>query len=303
MAWPLIAVGAALMVGSAAGASAEEGGDVLNLTYPAPSQEEKLANDTLAQLATQLYEESGKVNPELYRDIFETLPETKMSDEARARLTKAYKEVNILADSKAMERAGMAFGKKIDDLVASGAMSATQGDTQKLQNEARVRAMMSTLSKRWQATEIADARKMWVGEQKSDAKTAGALAQVKAKNQYFMNAAIDQGLKYSLKRAGMMQDFTQKQMWANEKVLQEARQAEYDFWGKMIFPGQGGSTGSNWQNPNMNAGGGGGLYSQYSSNPGAVDSFYRSGYGSGMWNSSGAGWGSYSGGGLGGGYA
>lgn len=249
MAWPLIIAGVALMVGAGAGASSEEGGDILDLKYPDASSEEQLAANLQAELATKLYNESGKDDPEFYKKVFENLPETKMSPEARSRLTQAYKEVNLLADQKAMERASMAFGEKMDDMVSRGAMSATQADKQKAMNDARVRAMMATIYKKWQATEIADARKMWMGDQKSGAATVGSMANVKQKNQALMTQAIDAGLNYSLKTAMAKQSFAQQQMWANEKVLAESRQAEYDFWGKMLMPGQGGGGGSNWQSP------------------------------------------------------
>jgi hypothetical protein len=66
------------------------------------------------------------------------------------------------------------------------------------------------------------------------------------------NQTVDMGLKSALRRAGAIQDFDSKQMWSNEKVLQESRAAEYDFWGKMVFPGGGGGGGSKYQQQNQN---------------------------------------------------
>jgi hypothetical protein len=276
MAWPLIIVGAALMAGSGIGASQEENGDILNLGYPDASTEEQLASKNMLDLATKLYEDSNGSDPEFYKQVFEGLPENKMSAEDRQRLAKKYDEINILANQKAIAQAGQAFGENMDELVARGVMSPAQADKQKLQNEAKVRAMMSVLNKRWQATEISDARKMWVGDQRSGAQGVGVLANVRAKNQVMFNQVVDSGLRNSLKRAGAIQDFQSSQMWANEQVLQEARAAEYQFWGNMLMPGKMGQGGSTWQMP-----------AGAKASPGTGTSGgYMDSYGSGMYNSS-----------------
>lgn len=284
MAWPvLIIAGAAVMAGAGIGASQEEmegEGSILTKPYPSASTEEKLAADTLAELATKLYEDSNGKDPEFYKKVFEGLPETKMSDEARSRLAAKYKEVNLMADQKMMEQAGEAFGERMDSLVERGVMSPVQADKQKLQNEARIRSMMSILDKRWKATEIADARKMWVGDQRSSAQGVGVLGQVRAKNQALMNQAIDTGLKHAINKGQQTQYYQGQQMWANERVLQETRAAEFDFWGKMVFPGGGGgggggSGGSSISGPSNS----GGMYQTSFGSPGYTNSYYPASYG------------------------
>ncbi|MFH0959645.1 MAG: hypothetical protein V1897_13175 [Pseudomonadota bacterium] len=240
MAWPaLIIAGAVVMAGSGIGASHEEGGNLLQEHYPAPSTEEKLASDQLLQLATKLFDESQGQDPAFYKAVFEGLPQTKMDDAARGRLKAKYAEISRTADSAAMTEAGKAFGENIDSLVNRGAITPVMADKMKIQNQAQVRAMMSTLSKKWQATEIRDARNMWLGEQRSGARTVDVLADTRARNQSLLNQTIDFGLRSALKRAGAEQQYEGAQMTANERVLAETRAAEYDFWGKMVFPGGG----------------------------------------------------------------
>jgi hypothetical protein len=254
MAWPLIVVGAALMATSAAGQATEEGGDMLKKPYPEPSDQEKIASKQMLDLAQSLYEKSAGSDPEFYKRVFEGLPATKMSDADKSRLAKSYDEISATVNKNAIMTAGQAFGEDMDSLVARGAMSPVQADAQKMKNDARVKAMMSILDKRWQATQSADARSMWLGQQKVNAQGVGLLENVRSKNQSMLNQVIDTGLKHALSVAGQEQQYQTAQMNANEKVLMEKRAADYNFWGNFFLPGKMGSMGSqstSTQNQNM----------------------------------------------------
>jgi hypothetical protein len=270
----LIIVGAAMMVGAGLGANSEDEGDLLDIEHPyeEPTSTDKLASKALLDVATKLYKDSNGSDPEFYKKIFEGLPENKMGADDRQRLAQQYNEINILANQKAMEQAGQAFGEDIKDAVARGVYTPAQADKLKIKNEAEVRAMMSILNKRWQSTEIADARNMWLGDQKSKAGGVGLMANVRAKNQAMFNMTVDSGLRSALRRAGDEQDFQSKQMWANEKALQETRAAKYQFWTNMFFPGGGGGGGMKHEKPdeaNKNVLDSSGRGMRYSSNTGA----------------------------------
>lgn len=247
----LIIAGAAMVAASGVGVVTT---DADNMKEVESMSDEKIAARTLLDLATRLYKDSNGSDPEFYKRVFEGLPETKMGADDRQRLAKTYDEISLLANQKAIQQAGQAFGENMDDLVRRGVMTPAQADKQKLQNEARVRAMMSVLDKRWQATEIADARKMWVGDQGSTARGVGILAGVRQKNQMLMNSAIDGGLRNALRRAEIAQDIQTKQFWANEKNAIEANQAKWRFWTNFFLPGGGGGGGGGNQGYDMPAG-------------------------------------------------
>lgn len=197
MAWPLLA-GAGLALGGIFLGSNLDRPENISVDYPSPDPIEQEIVKLQLELAGRLRD---KVNdPQLMKDIYSLLPEDKMSEEDRMRFTQEYAKISEDATLAAMGEAGKAMGRDIDELVDKGILTEKQGNEQRIENEARIRAMMSVLQKRLDASRIGFARNAWLKEQKSNLNEASVIANVDQTNRNLLNETVQSGLGYFQKR-------------------------------------------------------------------------------------------------------
>uniref|UniRef100_A0A6H1ZJR0 Uncharacterized protein n=1 Tax=viral metagenome TaxID=1070528 RepID=A0A6H1ZJR0_9ZZZZ len=200
MGWSLIAAGAAIGLAGIFGGSKSKGATYIDIKYPEPDPIEIEMASMQLEMAREL---KAKIDdPTLMRDIYRLLPETKMSADDRARFTEEYADITKQVTLSNMNQAKQAAGQNIDDMVEKGQMTQKQGDRQRIENDARINAMMSVLGKKMEASRIGLARNTWLQDQSSNIRSASAIASVDQANKSLLNATLQGGLNYFQKRAG-----------------------------------------------------------------------------------------------------
>lgn len=198
MGWMLDAVGVGLAATGIIAGTKQEGPESISVKYPEPDPIEKEMASFQLKTALELKERID--DPKILQDIFKLLPETKMSAEDRARFTSEYADITKRVTLQNMEQGKMAMGETLDSLVERGVMTQKQADNQRIQNEARINAMMSVLSKRLEASRIGMARNTWLQEQQGNAGMASTIAKVDQTNRSMLNATLESGLNYFANR-------------------------------------------------------------------------------------------------------
>lgn len=227
MGWSLIAAGAAIGLAGIFGGSKSKGATYIDIKYPEPDPIEIEMASMQLEMAREL---KAKIDdPTLMRDIYRLLPETKMSADDRARFTEEYADITKQVTLSNMNQAKQAAGQNIDDMVEKGQMTQKQGDRQRIENDARINAMMSVLGKKMEASRIGLARNTWLQDQSSNIRSASAIASVDQANKSLLNATLQGGLNYFQKRAGNQMAMQSSIAQANLGTWADTSQTKSDF--------------------------------------------------------------------------
>jgi len=218
---------AGLVLGGLFGGSRQKGPTYINIKYPEPDPIEQEIAKIQLDMAKDLYEKVK--DPTLMRDIYKLLPETNMSKEDRARFTDEYAKISQEATVVAMGEAGKAAGEDLDSLVARGVMTQSQADRQRVENEARIRAMTSILNKRLEASRIGFTRNAWVQDQQANIGVASTISKIDQANKSLLNATLQGGLNYFQQRSKNAMALQSSLANANLQTYADTSKTKSDF--------------------------------------------------------------------------
>ena len=199
-------IGAAIAVGGAIlGKSGDEPQPIQDVYVPPDPVEAGIAN---AQLNATI-ELGKKVNdPRVMEAILGYLPSRDMTPEDRQKYDGLVNKVNTQVEATGMQMAGEMHGRKIDDLVNKGIISAERGQTQKMQNQAAINARLKIKSKQNQARGIGMARNEFVRSGKHGLDVAGMLGQLNSGNRSLYTGGLRSSLGYATNERRLKEDLS-----------------------------------------------------------------------------------------------